>query len=298
MDPSIGYPRLRDQFPPILVVGAGRMGALHARAMRRARGFRLVGVVDPRRPAWDEPWFGSVESAVRATGAKSAVVAVPPQHHFEVADACLRAGLDVLLEKPICPESERARELSRRFRDRGRTLFGGHSERFHPVFRALLELSRAWGTPRRVRCERIGPVPPAPPAGGALLDLGIHDLDLLSRLFGPPTWLEARAPGRDLVQALGRLPAGGAVELRCGYAATRSRRWTIETSAGTWVAEFAERRLSDPSNGVECPLPPGDPLELEHAAFRRACRAGGDPPDLESQIQAVEQVEAIGSLVR
>ena len=275
------------------------MGRLHASAIERSGQLTLVGVIDPGDPGWSVPWSRDGLDLLGEVSAQAVIVAVPPQSHFEVANACLEAGCHVLLEKPICPQGSRARELSRRFREAGRVLFGGHSERFHPVFRAFSDRLAEVGEVRSIRCERVGPAPEKTPVGGALLDLGIHDLDLLERLWGAAVWDRARCWGPQGVVAEGSTASGIGVELRCGYAPSRRRQWFVETSHALWSLDFAEVLLEfrEGDQARRVPLPLGDPLELEHAAFLDACLGNGQGEDLESQLSAVEQVERIATLL-
>jgi predicted dehydrogenase len=223
------------------------------------------------------------------------VVAVPPEKHFEVALACLEEGCHVLLEKPLCPSAVQARELARLFHSRGLTLFGGHSERFHPVFLALREGASRLGRIRRIECVRLGPEPPKCPEGGALLDLGIHDLDLLQRLVGAPRWSSAHSV-EGVVRAAGEAESIE-LDLRTGYAPRRERRWILRSKTGTWSADFLEGRLWNLDSGERIPPGTGDALEREHAAFLDACTRGGDDDDLEPQLGALDQVERLRELL-
>lgn len=276
-----------------MLVGGGRMGHHHARAIARGGRLDLVAVVDPRPPAWTCAWQPDLDRFLEAGKADLAIVAVPPELHSAVAGACLEAGLDVLLEKPLCPASAAARDLAARFGAAGRILFGGHSERFHPVFLGLADLKPEMGRVLKVDCLRVGPRPQPPPEGGALLDLGIHDLDLLQRWIGRPSWEWARSREDGSREASGR-SGGVEVSLRCGYAASKARRWRIETDSGTWTADFAAGRLGR-EDGWSAVLAGGDALEAEHAAFLDA-RNGDWRADLEPQIAAVEQAEEIDRL--
>lgn len=275
------------------------MGGLHAGALERSGRLSLVGVIDPRDPGWSVPWSCDGPGLLSKVAAQAVIVAVPPGSHYEVADACLDAGCHVLMEKPICPEGSQARALSRRFREAGKVLFGGHTERFHPVYRAFVDRLPEMGEVRSVRCERVGPSPVISPAGGALLDLGIHDLDLLERIWGVAVWSQARRRSDQGVEAQGSTPDGIPVELRCGYAPVRRRSWVVRTAQAIWRLDFAQARLEvqEGDRIASVPLPSGDALEMEHAAFFEACRGNGRGDDLESQLSAVEQVERIGALL-
>lgn len=268
------------------------MGSLHAQALRRGRAWTLAGVADLRPPRWDIPWSPDLRELLERIHPEAVVVAVPPQQHERIARICLEHGCHVLLEKPICPTAPVAQALADEFRRAGQVLFGGHSERFHPVFRAMVrELSNH--RPLRLRCARQGPPPQPLPEGGAVLDLAIHDLDLVQRLV-PGLRLE----GVDRDEE-GRLRAhlgaadGSRVEVVCAYGAFRRRSWIIESGTKIWNADFLEHRL-ERSCGSPVELPPEDALELEHLRFWSACRGEFDWwADLQPQIQAVELAREI-----
>jgi|GEM_PF-1728131 len=266
------------------------MGALHLRALGRNPTVGVVGVVDPHPPGWPGiPWEPDLARALDRLRPQAVVVAVPPEAHAGVARICLEAGCDVLVEKPICPQAEEARRLAEEFRRGGRVLFGGQTERYHPVFRALqARLGRVPGW-RHVRCVREGPSPRTAPEGGAVLDLAVHDLDLALRLDGDLRHVESRQLDSGSVRAL----LGGAehsVEIVVGYQAARRRTWEVECDGGIWYADLLARTLDwHPSGGVRTSVRVGteDALEFEHLRFLEACRGGEWWQDLQIQIQAV-----------
>jgi predicted dehydrogenase len=268
------------------------MGSLHARALSRGGLWNLVGVSDLVDPGWGIPWSADLGELLGRIRPDAAVVAVPPEHHDEVARTCLRSGCHVLLEKPICPAAPEAISLARDFRSAGQVLFGGHSERFHPVFRAL-ERKLSDLSPRRVRCLRQGPAPRIAPPGGAVLDLGVHDLDLVQRVF-PDLRLEGvDRDDRGRVRAHLGNADGADIDVICAYGRSRDRSWIIGDGSARWTADFLGRKLERP-DGTAVELPPGDPLELEHGRFLDACRGRFDWwTDLQPQIRAVELARGI-----
>jgi len=269
---------------------------MHRRALESNAGVSLVGVVDPRPPGWPGiSWESDLDTALVRLRPQAVVVAVPPGDHASVARTCLGAGCDVLLEKPICPQAGEARELADDFRRAGRVLFGGQSERFHPVFRALRsELERAPGW-RSIRCVREGPEPRTIPEGGALLDLAVHDLDLALRLDGSLSLLGSVETGTGSVRVhLGG--AGRSVEIVVGYQPVRRRTWDVEGEGGTWHADLLARSLyRHPSGGARTSLwiDRVDALETEHLRFLEACRGGEWWSDLQIQIRAVDLAREI-----
>jgi predicted dehydrogenase len=175
--------------PRIAVVGAGHMGRYHTRkfAELAKQGLcELVGVCDldaARAGALAAEQSCAVLPDLRAVAARAdaACVAVSTRAHAEVAGALIEAGLDVLLEKPIAASRAEARALLEAVQRGGRVLQVGHIERFSPAFREILPVLNR---PRFIEAHRIGPYPGRGADVSVVLDLMIHDLDLVSELAG------------------------------------------------------------------------------------------------------------------
>jgi len=176
--------------PRIVVIGAGHMGTLHAgkiAALRDAEGaVALAGVADidlARARAAGEKFRAPVATDFRAFlgSADAAVVAVPTVAHFEVVDAALAAGLDVLVEKPIAATLAEAQALLGRARAGARVLAVGHLEWFNA---ALREMRASIRRPRFVEVHRMGPFPGRATDVDIVRDLMIHDIDIVQRLVG------------------------------------------------------------------------------------------------------------------
>jgi predicted dehydrogenase len=175
--------------PRIAVVGVGYMGRLHAEklatlAREGVIAFAGVSDVDPARAAeiagkHGVPVLATLEQVV--THADAACVAVPTVEHARVAGFLLDAGLDVLVEKPIATSRADARSLIERASARGRILQVGHIERFSRAFRAIRP---ALTRPRFIEAHRIGPYPARATDVSVVLDLMIHDLDIVAELAG------------------------------------------------------------------------------------------------------------------
>lgn len=168
------------------VIGVGHLGQHHARILAGLPDVDLVGVVDSSidqakliaerlqtRP------YTTHEPLLNAVDAVSIVT--PTIHHHAVAAAFLKAGVPVLVEKPICPTLAEADELIRLAAKAGVPLQVGHIERFNPAFE---ELIRRPIRPKFVEAERHGPFTGRSIDIGAVLDLMIHDIDLLLALDG------------------------------------------------------------------------------------------------------------------
>jgi predicted dehydrogenase len=177
------------KLPRIAVVGVGYMGRLHADklatlAREGVIAFAGVSDVDPARAGeiagkHGVPMLETLERVVAE--ADAACVAVPTVEHARVAGFLLDAGLDVLVEKPIATSRADARSLIERASARGRILQVGHIERFSRAFRAIRP---ALTRPRFIEAHRIGPYPARATDVSVVLDLMIHDLDIVAELAG------------------------------------------------------------------------------------------------------------------
>lgn len=182
----------------IAVIGAGHMGRLHAgkiAALRDAEGsVTLAGVADIEiaRAQQAGAEYGAPAAAdFRALlgAADAAIVAVPTVVHFEVVNAALIAGLDVLVEKPIAATLAEAEALVARAAQGGRVLQVGHLEWFNAALRAMRGRVRR---PRFVEVHRMGPYPGRATDVDIVRDLMIHDIDIVQRLVGEvPEAIEA-----------------------------------------------------------------------------------------------------------
>lgn len=170
------------------VVGAGRLGTIHARVLANITGVRLTHVVDI-----DADRAGAVAAAAGATAVTStaalpattrcAIVATPTSEHHAVAKSLLERGIHVLVEKPITTTPAEARDLISVARSTGTTLMVGHSERFNPAVKALDRLALA---PRFVESQRVSPFSFRSADIGVVLDMMIHDIDIILHLVKSP----------------------------------------------------------------------------------------------------------------
>lgn len=163
------------------VIGVGHLGRHHARVYSEIESCELVGVhdVDAARAGSIADEFGTrafseVDGLIERVDAVS--IAVPTSAHHAMASRCLDAGVHVLIEKPIASTVEEAIDLVERGRDRGLRLGVGHVERFNPALKAALEIL---SSPMFVEAHRLGVFVPRGTDVAVVLDLMIHDIDLI-----------------------------------------------------------------------------------------------------------------------
>jgi predicted dehydrogenase len=170
------------------VIGAGHMGRFHAAKFAAAEGSRLVAVADANqeRAAEVAQPLGceAVSDYTRLFGKiDAACIAVPTVLHREVASACIEAGVHVLVEKPLARTLAEADTLLELARARGVVLQVGHLQRFNPAFMALAAHT---GRPLFIDIERLAPFKARGIDVDVVLDLMIHDLDLVLALAKSP----------------------------------------------------------------------------------------------------------------
>lgn len=199
------------------VVGVGRMGRHHARVYAELAGCTLVGVVDDseeRRGDVAERHncraFARVEQLLEA-GVDAVSIAVPTIYHRAAAEPLLKAGVACLIEKPLAGDVESAKALKELAENTGSCLMVGHIERFNPVMRAMQRSSAAGLlpiVPRFMQVVRVSPMTFRSVDVGVVMDMMIHDLDVVIMLMGgrEPDFIRAAGvsvitPHEDLCNA-------------------------------------------------------------------------------------------------
>jgi len=168
----------------VAVIGTGALGKEHARIyadLASAGQVEFMGVYDTlpdvaRKVAAKlrVPAFASLSAAAAASDALSVVT--PTATHFEIAKALLTEGKHLLVEKPMTDKAQQAAELVQLAQERQLILQVGHVERFNPVFRYLQNVATE---PRFIEAHRLSPFPARSTDIGVVLDLMIHDLDVV-----------------------------------------------------------------------------------------------------------------------
>ena len=178
------------------VVGVGAMGKLHARGYSELDDCELVGVHDIDSNRAQEiakqhqiEWFPELDSLLDCVDAVT--VAVPTPDHHSVGVRCLNAGCDVLIEKPIAVDLAEADSLIAAAETAGRILQVGHIERYNPALEAVTKWVR---NPGFIEVDRLGSLAPRSLETDVVLDLMIHDIDIVQWLADDEV-VEIRAVG-------------------------------------------------------------------------------------------------------
>ena len=190
--------RKTDQVIRVAIVGAGIMGTNHTRLLATIPGFEIVAIVDPneeRANALARTVDADVMTLSELAGVVDAtVVSAPSDKHAELGVPLLEAGIDVLIEKPIASTVEDARKLVETAAANDRILMVGHIERFNA---AVVGLHTLIDNPLHIEFTRMSPYPNRISAD-VVVDLMIHDLDLVRALIGAKDFTSISAVGRSV----------------------------------------------------------------------------------------------------
>ncbi|HCE05297.1 MAG TPA: oxidoreductase [Verrucomicrobiales bacterium] len=175
----------------VAVLGVGGLGQHHARIyteMEQAGDVEFVGLYDPNleraREIAEKNGVRALESMEAALEQADGVsIVTPTVTHHELASKFLKAGCHVLVEKPITDEADQAAELVQLAQEKDRVLQVGHVERFNPVFDYLQSVAKE---PRFIETHRLSPYPARSMDIGVVLDLMIHDLDIVLAFVDSP----------------------------------------------------------------------------------------------------------------
>ncbi|MGH8441521.1 MAG: Gfo/Idh/MocA family protein [Nevskiaceae bacterium] len=274
-------PRIR-----VAVIGAGHLGCYHSAKYAQSARARLVGVADVER--------SRAENVATRHGGRAAAdyrellgdvdavsVAVPAAHHFDVARTCLEAGRHVLVEKPIAVSLDQADALLALARRQGCVLHVGHVERFNPAARELL--ARA-GPPLFIECHRLAPFQPRGTDVDVIMDLMIHDLDLILALSGSDDVARIDVSGAavlsasaDIVNARLQFAGGCTVNVTASRVSLKvERKLRVFQRDAYFAVDLQKQEFTECRKGADARIVhehrhlPGDALEAEIEAFLRA----------------------------
>ncbi|RMG15330.1 MAG: gfo/Idh/MocA family oxidoreductase [Planctomycetota bacterium] len=258
------------------VVGVGPMGRGHVKHYRGLPGCDLVAVVDsdPARRA-----EAAVKSGARAfadfrelIGRVDAVsIATPTTTHRDIALPLIDAGVHVLIEKPLAQDPAAGEEIVRAARERGVVLQVGHIERFNPAFRAAQEVI---SDPRYVVCDRLSTYSFRSRDIGVVLDLMIHDLDiLLTFLRHEVVSLEAigipvLSPSEDMCDARLRFADGALADVRASRVSMKRMRKIRLFQSNAYVSiDYDAKKISIFRKGERYAQGELDPLAVDPTAL-------------------------------
>lgn len=259
------------------VIGVGHLGQHHARLYAQCPDAQLVGITDldgKRAKTIGQQHGATVFSQVKELldVVDAVSVAVPTSYHRDVVELCLEAGVHVLVEKPVASTVTDARAMVEQANQRGLILQVGHVERFNPVMDEIRNIVRA---PGFIECHRLAPFQLRGTDVDVVLDLMIHDLDLILSLnLGEIKKVEAvgvavLSPQIDFANARVEFSDGCIVSFTASRMSTgRLRKMRLFQSDLYLSVDFQSR---------------------QGLGYRRTLLAGGEPSVVEEPIQGNDE---------
>jgi predicted dehydrogenase len=279
------------------VVGVGVMGSNHARVLAGLSGVTLVGVCDPdaERAGFVARTLGcaAVSTVEDLLDLKpdAVSIAAPTDLHHRVALQCIARGVHVLVEKPIASDVAEGEEIVAAARRAGVTLMVGHVERFNPAVEAIKQALRGESI-LSIGITRVGPFPPRMSKVGVVIDLAVHDIDLI-RCFTDSDIVEVQpqvssavAEREDIALLQFRTANGVLAHINTNWLTPfKARTVTVATRAKYIMGDLLTRQVTEcfgfqPDGSYSMRhLSVGhtEPLRSELTAFIDAVRSGGVP---------------------
>ena len=273
------------------VIGTGHLGRHHVRILSEMEETQLVGIYDQRPEAaaalaekHDTTSFSSYEEL--AEQVEAIVLAVPTFAHARLGRDLLARGLHLMVEKPITSTLEEADELLAAAAKRNRILAVGHVEFYNPAVQALLQAKE---TPRFIEAERLAPFTPRSLDVDVLLDLMIHDLQILHALDPSPiheiraTGIDVLSPRIDIANVRVELESGVTANITASrVSAEPSRKLRVFAHQRYFSLDYRQQeikgfRLREEGTErhiapIEMPIQHQEPLRAELEAFVGACQ--------------------------
>jgi predicted dehydrogenase len=303
------------------VIGVGYLGRFHAQKYAQLPDSKLVGVVDPNSESCTRvanelnvPGYAHVEAILDHVDAVS--LAVPTPLHHALGSRLLSRGIHVLIEKPIATTVSEARDLVETARKHNAVLQVGHLERFNPAVRAAAEKLR---TPRFVESHRLAPFKQRGSDVSVVLDLMIHDIDLIQELVGTPiesidaVGAQVFSGEIDIVNARIRFAGGCVANTTASRVSLKQERKVRIFQDDAYLSIDMQQKIltvirKKDAAPVESPaqvsieedtFDQGDALLDEIAAFLQAIRTGTPPVVTgEDGLRALETAIKITELVQ
>ena len=297
--------------PRVGVVGVGHIGKNHARLYAELTSARFTAIYDTNRAIaeklgteFDVKAAASLDEFAEQVDAAS--IATPTNTHFEIGRELLSRGKHLLVEKPIADNTAHASELAELAATRGLVLQVGHVERFNPVLGAL---EKRLTNPRFIEAHRLSPYPNRSTDIGVVLDLMIHDLEIILHLVRSPVQtidavgVPVLSRGEDIANARIRFENGCVANITSSRISPEQMRKIRVFQEDVYLSldyqnQTGEmyRRTADGLTKEAVEIEREEPLKRELAAFIE-CAATGRAPKV-SGFQAAAALELAVEITR
>ncbi|MEP6698743.1 MAG: Gfo/Idh/MocA family oxidoreductase [Verrucomicrobiota bacterium] len=297
------------------VVGVGHIGKNHARLYAELASAQFTAIYDAD-PATARRWaeeFGVAAASSLAEFAQSvdaASIATPTPTHFDIARELLTRGKHLLIEKPIAENTAHASELAALAAERELVLQVGHVERFNPVLSAL---EKRLTNPRFIEAHRLSPYPNRSTEIGVVLDLMIHDLEIILHLVRSPVQtidavgVPVLSRGEDIANARLRFENGCVANITCSRISPEQMRKIRVFQENAYLSldyqnQTGEmhRRTAAGISREEVEIERDEPLKRQLSSFIECAKTGRAPKvsgfqataALELALEITQRIEA------
>lgn len=275
------------------VIGVGRLGSIHARTYAQIPSAKLIGVCDtlPERaeeiaqlyPACQP--YRHISDLIPSIDAIS--IATPTETHYAIAKDALLAGKHLLIEKPITTTLDQADELLALAEKKGVILQVGHIERFNSALQAVVQQGKP---PRFIECDRLGPFSPRVANVGVVIDLMIHDIDIVLSLVHSPialidaVGLKVLTSHEDIANARIRFKNGAVANLTASRVTPETlRKIRIFQEDAYLSLDYVKqelvvyRKVGNQIQSENRPIQKEEPIRKELASFIECIQNGRKP---------------------
>lgn len=279
------------------VIGAGVMGSNHARVYSHIPHVELVGIADPDSAHTDviASMLGCAVVPDAETlldmGVDAVSIAAPTHLHHDIALQCIKRGVHVLVEKPIASSVEEGRSIIAAARHAGVVLMVGHVERFNPAVESIKSAIQGEDI-LSIAITRVGPFPPRMSNVGVVIDLAVHDIDLIcwftdsNIIEVQPQLSNAVAEREDIALLQFRTSSGVLAHINTNWLTPfKARNVTIATRRKYVMGDLLTRQVTEcfgfqPDGSYSMrhlSVGHSEPLRSELVAFVTAVREGIPP---------------------
>ncbi|CAJ37091.1 UDP-N-acetylglucosamine 3-dehydrogenase [Methanocella arvoryzae] len=276
------------------VIGAGAMGQNHIRTYSQMNDVELVGIADV-----DQQRIQSLSKQYNTMGftdynellkqnLDAVSIVVPTTLHRKVAIDAIHAGTNILVEKPIADTIENAQAITDAADAEGLTLMVGHIERFNPAVVKMKQIidSGKLGKVVSISTSRVGPYNPRIRDVGVILDIGVHDIDIISYLYNSRVTDVYAIAGKEVHSLEDHASMflryegdrAGVVEVNW-LTPHKTRKFTVIGTEGVAYGDYIEQRVTihDKEWVRDAKIEKREPLALELESFLDACKHHKEP---------------------
>ncbi len=291
------------------LIGFGNMGKNHYRLLKALPAVELIAVCDPRiNASLEEKTFTDIDSMLRQNDIEAAVICVPTSLHKEIALKCIEHKINILIEKPLASNVTDGLEIKHSVEQYGIRAAVGHVERFNPVISSLkreLKGKRIYS----INIARVGPFPPRVKDVGILVDLSVHDIDLIRFITDKEKIVESRIFKSDHSKCSNQYEDNAIISVRLqnGIIASITTNWltpfkkrVIEVATDTAyyeanlmtqeLKEYSEYQADNSFVVRYCKVRKGEPLLRELESFVDYVKTGRmrNLADIEDGLKTLE----------